>query len=40
MRTQSIRDRKKENAHDLVVYGCYTAAAIWCVACSYLIFVP
>ena len=38
MRKQSISLRTKEDVHDLVVYGCYAAAFIWCTVCAYLIF--
>ena len=38
MRTLSFREQTKEDAHDLVVYGCYAAATVWSLACAYFIF--
>lgn len=39
MRALSFREQTKENAPDLVVYGCYAAATVWSLACAYFIFV-
>lgn len=40
MRVRSFREMKKDDAHDLVVYGCYAAAMAFAFACAYFIFVP
>lgn len=40
MRVRPFRELKNDDAHDLVVYGCYAAATVFAFACTYFIFVP